>query len=189
MSLNIYQYYPCKELDWMLLGWMNRMQADGELEKTISVNNGTPSLFLQFFQNRRLFFTTDDFGNLTRACWLEQCMGSVFIGYYIHPDARRDQLNKVFFLYDILELIFSHGVPVVVGFIQERATTKETGKFIFLHERLGYKYRGFVPQFFDGKNCHIVAFTKEDWDVGNGWKTRWQSARGNSSIVHEAVAR
>lgn len=177
MALQIYQYYPCRELDWMLLNWMTRMERDEELNKTISVGNGTPSMFLQFFQNRRLYFTADDFGNLTRACWIEACMDSVFIGYYIHPDARRDEKNKVFFLYDILDEIFKLGVPVVVGFIQERPSTKETKQFVFLHERLGYTYRGFVPKFFNGEDCHIVAMTEDDWAKGNEWKRRWEQER------------
>jgi len=177
-EFEIYEYYACKELDWILLNWMSRMEADGELTKTLSVGNGTPTYMLQFFQNRRLFFTTDEFGNLTRACWIEPCMGSVFIGFYIHPNVRADQKGKVFFLYDMINAIFNQGVPVIAGFIQERPTSEETSKFIKLHERLGYRYRGFVPHFFDGRDCHIVAITKENWEQGTEWKRRWEKARG-----------
>lgn len=181
-ELAIYEYYPCPELDYMLLGWLQRMAADGELDKTISCGNGTPSEFLMFFRHRRLFFTVDEFNNLSRACWVESCMGSVFIGYYIHPNARTDQANKVYFLYDIIDAIFRHGdtVPVIVGFIQQRPTQHETEKFIQTHVRLGYTYRGYMPKFFDGKDCHIVAITREDWEgLNNEWKRRWATARGH----------
>lgn len=177
-ELSIYEYYPEPQLDWMLLGWLNRMGSDGELSKTLSLGNGAPSTFLQFFQQRRLFFTVDAFNNLTRACWIEPCMGSIFLSYYIHPDVRADQKEKVGFLFDMISAIFESGVPVVVGFIQERDNRDETDQFIELHKRLGYTYRGSVPHFFDGKDCHIVAITSEDWRTKpNEWKTRWQQWR------------
>ena len=180
-GLEIYEYFPCPEMDWMLLGWMNRMKSDGELSKTINCGDGTPSEFLAFFRPRRLFVTVDEFNNLTRACWIEMCMGSVFLGYYISPAARADHKNKVFFLYDIIGAVFSsaeHNVPVVAGFIQQRPTPEETNKFIALHVRLGYTYRGFIPKFFDGKDCHIVAMTREDWEgMDSEWKRSWMADR------------
>lgn len=184
--LEIYEYFPSREMDWILLGWLTRMQTDGELEKTLSVNQGTPSLFLQFFQHRRLFVTLDEFNNISRACWLEPCMGSVFLAYYIHPNFRSDQKEKVFFLYDIINQVFEYGANSIVGFIQQRPTSEETDKFIDLHVQLGYDYRGFLTRFFDGKDCHLVEMTAEKWRQGGRWKERWSIDR--QSGVHTPLA-
>lgn len=187
MMLEIYQYDTSPAADWMLLQWMERMRRDGELDHTLSCGNGTPSRFLAFFQSRRLFFTVDDFGNLTRACWIEPCMGSVFLSYYVSPDVRADQKEKVFFLFDIVNEIFNMGVPVIVGLIQERDDPKDTQRFVDLHERLGYSYAGVLDGFFDGKDCHLVQYKRSVWESwDNGWQKRWRADRGYPANAGES---
>jgi hypothetical protein len=170
----IYQYVPGKETDYLLLQWLENMRHSGELSKTISSNYQHPTAFLQFFQQPRLlYFKLDSLDNISHTVWLEPCMGSYFLGYWVHPAARGRLKEKVDMLYMVIDLVFQADVSTIAGFIQERPTPEETCTFIKIHERLGYTYRGFVPGFFEGKDCHIVAITPEGLK-DNGWWKRWR---------------
>jgi len=174
MNKTVYQYTPCKDHDYALLQWLERMRHDGELDKVIAQNSQAPSAFLQMFsQPRQLYFKLDEMGNIALAVWIEPCMGSAFLGYYAQPAYRKNR-EVVHFMFDMLDSIFNYGLPMVCGFVQERPTPKETAAFIKLHEKMGYTYRGFIPKFFDGTDCHIVALTAEDWkSMETPIKRRW----------------
>lgn len=177
MARQIYQYVPCAEMDWVLLQWLDRMRNDRELNKVFSQGAHAPSSFLAMMQApRQLFFQLDGLGNLKYACWLEPCMGNVFLGYYAQPAYRKNR-EGVHFLFDVFEYVFNAGVGTIAGFIQERKTPEETQAFIKLHEKMGYTYRGFIPLMFDGKDCHVVALTAEDWAKPNKMKERWKRER------------
>lgn len=178
MASETYRYIPCEEADWMLLQWLSRMKYDGELDKTLSKGTQSPSAFLAFFNPvlRQLFFQIDDFGNIKRACWVEMTMGSVFLSYYAAPGHRRHR-DTPFFIFDCFDMVFQAGIPVICGLIQERPTQKETMNFIRLHEKMGYEYCGWIPKFFDGCTCHLVALTKESWENLGGPKKHWEKAR------------
>ena len=178
MSDVIYQYTP-GEMDWLLLNWMTRMHHDGELEHTLSLGTHTPYAFLSFMAARQLFFKMTDLMNISYAAWFEPCMGNTFMGFYVSPDFRDQHEEKVFWLFDMINLAFTAGAKTVAGLIQERDTTHLTQKLVKLHIRLGYVYCGVVPHFFDGKNCHVVAYTAENWEAlrDYGWQTRWRKSR------------
>ena len=160
----IYQYQPSPEHDFLLLQWLNVLCASKEIDKTFTSVHQAPSRFLAFFTGRPLFFQVNEFGNIKRACWFEPCMGSAFWGMWIDEGARylEPKANIAFADYMINQALAT--VPVIVGLIQERASLVETAKFVALHQKAwGFKYRGTVPHFFEGKDCHIVALTAEDW--------------------------
>lgn len=163
MDNTVYRYSPSQQMDYILLQWLERMRHDGELSKVISSGNHAPSSFLSFMGPPRvLWFQLDSLGNLSYACWVEPVMGSVFLSYYAQPAFRRNR-EVLYFIYDIRDMLFKAGVPVICGLIQERETYDETKAFLKLHSNIGYTYRGALPNFFDGKDCHLVAITKEDW--------------------------
>lgn len=177
MDKNIYLYQPGVDMDYVLLHWLERMRHDGEIHKVVSKHNHTPSTFLALFgPPRQLFFKLDDLGNLALACWIEPCMGSVFLAYYAQP-AYRKHREVAHFIFDCFDMVFTAGIPSLCGLIQERPTPEETSAFIKLHEKLGYTYRGNLPKFFDGKDCHLVAMTQEDWATDNAMKRRWRAHR------------
>lgn len=173
-----YRYSP-GEMDWLLLHWMTRMKHDNELEHTLSRGAHTPLAFLEFMAQRQLFFRLSDLHNISYAAWFEPLMGNTFLGFYVSPDVRDKHEEKVYFLYDMLNLAFTAGARVVVGLIQERTTARATQKFIKLHIRLGYTYCGFVPHLFDNENCHIVAHTIENWEgqCDGRWQSKWRANR------------
>lgn len=187
MSDQIYQYIP-GEMDWLLLNWMQRMHHDGELDHTLSQGVHTPFAFLSFMAARRLFFRISELNNITYACWFEPCMGNTFMSYYVAPDTRDQHEEKVFFLFDMINMAFSAGAKSICGFIKERESPQVTQKFIKLHIRLGYIYAGMVPHFFDGENCHAVAYTIENWEAlqDGRWQRAWRQSR--QSIDAAAIA-
>lgn len=165
MNSEVYQYFSCKEMDYILLNWLERMRHDGELDKVISRNNQSPSTFLLMFQQpRQLFFKLDNLGNIAYAAWVEPCMGSVFFSFYTSLSHRRKR-EGLRFLCDMFRMVFDAGVPIICGFIQQRPTPKEMSNAIQMHKKLGYRYRGYLPHFFDGKTCHVVTLSKEDFEA------------------------
>lgn len=179
MSETIYQYTP-GEMDWLLLNWMQRMHHDGDLEHTLSKAVQTPLAFLSFMAARRLFFRLSELNNIIYAAWFEPCMGSAFMSFYVSPEVRDVHTEKVYWLFDMLNLAFSSGVPTICGFIKERETQAVTEKFIKTHLRLGYQYSGMVPHLFDGHDCHAVSYTVESWEAlkDGRWRKKWGAARG-----------
>ena len=175
----IYQYVP-GQMDWLLLNWMTRMEHDGELTYTLSAGVRTPLVFLNFMAARHLFFRLTELQNISYACWFEPCMGNTFMGFYTSPDIRDQHEEKVFFLFDMINLAFECGTQTICGLVQERDTPNVTSKFIKAHLRLGYTYAGMVPHFFDGKDCHVVAYTIEQWEGNQGgrWQNAWRRSRG-----------
>lgn len=154
------------------------MKTEGDLEHTLSLSVRSPSAFLNFFQTRPLIYCLDELLNITHAAWVEPCMGSVFLSYYVAPAARARQKEKCYFLYDVIDRVFQDGVNCVVGIIQERETPSMTDEFIKIHERLGYTYSGRLPYFFDGKTAHLVSMSRRDWEQNNGrFKIRWRRER------------
>ena len=173
----VYQYSPSPQMDYILLQWMERMRHDGELDKTISKANQSPYTFLAFFQQpRQLWFQLDELGNLSLACWIEPCMGSVFLSYYAQPAYRKNR-EVAHFIFDCFDMIFKAGIPVICGLIQQRPTEQEMEAFLKLHEKMGYIRSGKLPKFFDGKDCHIVCLTAENWSKPNKMKERWERNR------------
>ena len=189
MSNVVYQYAP-GEMDWLLLNWMSRMHHDGELEHTLSGGMQTPLRFLTFMKDRQLFFRLNELMNITYAAWFEPCMGNAFLGFYVSPDVRDQHEEKVYWLFDMINLAFSAGAKTIAGLIQERETPEVTQKFIKLHLRLGYVYCGMVPYFFDYKHCHVVAYTQENWEaLQNGrWQTAWRRSRATGDAAALAGA-
>ena len=186
MDRTVYQYYPSIQQDYILLQWLERMRHDGELDKIISKGNQSPSTFLNLMGNpRRLWFQLDSLGNLSYACWVEYAMGAMFLSYYAQPAYRKNR-EVAHFIFDVFESLFSNGIPVICGLIQERPTPEEMDAFLKLHEKMGYKRCGMLPYFFDGKNCHLVALTAEDWAKPNAMKARWQRARSKKAPMVEA---
>ena len=181
-SLGVYLYQTHQLLDLVMLQWLEQMRRDGDLEHTLSAGVRTPFQFLQFINNRILLYRVDTFSNVTHALWLEPCMGSVFLSYYVRPEARVDHKSELLFLYDCIDAVFAAGdVNTICGFIQHRQTDDETRRFIRLHERLGYTYSGRVEKFFDGRDCHVVAMTREAWEANDGrFKRAWRRARSAS---------
>ena len=178
MSDQVYIYQP-GEMDWLLLNWMSRMQHDGDLDHTLSQGLHNPFAFLSFMAARQLFFRLTDLNNISYACWFEPCMGNTFMSYYVSPEARDEHEEKVFFLFDMINLAFTSGAKTICGLIQERETPAQTQRFIKIHLRLGYTYAGMVPHFFDGKDCHVVAYTVENWEAQDGrWQRAWRRSRG-----------
>ena len=190
LAEGVYQYQPNERNDWILLNWLNRMNHDGELNHTLSEGVHNASAFLLFFRTRPLFVKVDDFENVTHAVWLEFSMGSVFLSFYVHPAHRRFQKRTLSFLLDIIDKLFEEGVNCIAGVIQERATPELTDKFIRQHERLGYHYSGCIPEFFDGKNAHIVSMTKAQWEQHNGrGKRQWRAEKQGRETGHRTAAR
>lgn len=178
LGADIFQYQPNEQNDWLLLDWLNRMRNDGDLDHTLSDGVHSASAFLLFFRTRPLFVKIDSLGNITHAVWLEFTMGSVFLSFYVHPGHRHYSKNTLFFLLDIIDKLFDEGVNCIAGVIQERATPEITDKFIRQHERLGYQYSGRLPDFFDGKDAHIVSMSASQWENFNGWsKKLWRQQR------------
>lgn len=182
----IYKYEP-GDMDWLLLNWMLAMKHDGELSHTLSQRVQTPATFLNFVSQRPLYYRLSELQTVTYVAWFEPIMGNAFMGFYIAPSARDQHEEKVFFLFDMLNMAFVSGVKVIVGLIQERATPFLTQKFIKLHMRLGYNYSGVVPCLFDGKDCHVVAYTATNWEAlqDGRWQSRW---RRNRELANAAAA-
>lgn len=107
-------------------------------------------------------------------------MGAAFVAYYVTPDVR-GRPEKFYFFYDMIELAFNNSVypaEAIAGMIQERDEHETTKKFIQLHIRMGYKYTGKLPKFFDGRDCYFVAMTAEEWEANNSTlKRRWLKSR------------
>lgn len=181
-NLGVHLYQSHAMLDYVMLQWLEQMRKDGDLEHTLSAGVRTPFQFLAFINNRILLYRMDTFSNVTHALWLEPCMGSVFLSYYVRPESRVDHKSELLFLYDCIEAIFATGdVNAICGFIQHRQTDEATRRFIRLHERLGYTYSGRVEKFFDGRDCHVVAMTREAWEGNDGrFKRAWRRARSAS---------
>lgn len=181
---DLYKYEP-GHMDWFLLNWMSRMQADGELNHTLSLGLHTPLAFLNFMAQRALYFRLDGFNNVTYAAWFEPIMGNCFMSFYVSPSVRNVQEEKVFFLFDMINMAFAAGVRTIVGLIQERDRPELTQKFIKLHLRLGYEYCGRVPYLFDNKHCYVVAYTIENWEAAQHgrWQSRWRRDRELASAT------
>lgn len=183
MDRQVYQYHPSQQMDYILLQWLERMRHDGELDKVISKGNQSPSTFLHLMGTPRvLWFQLDSLGNLAYACWCEYVMGSMFLNYYAQPAYRKNR-EVAHFIFDMFDMIFKAGIPVICGMIQERPTPEETEAFIKLHEKMGYQRCGMVPHFFDGKNCYFVALTAEEWAKPNKMKARWEKARASKKAA------
>ena len=165
--VDVIQYTPGRDMDYALLNWMERMINDQDIDKTLTSAQKTPSKFLEFFRVRPLFFQVDDLSNIKRACWFEPCMGSAFWGIWIHPGARTTEPKaNIQFADFMINEAFKSGIPTLVGLIKDRPTIAETAKFIMLHSKAwGFSYQGKVPKFFEGRDCHIVALTAEDWQA------------------------
>lgn len=162
--MQLYRYSPSDEMDYVLLNWRSVMLNEGDLDHTLSAGVRAPSQFLNFFGQRPLLFALDSFSNISHACWVEPCMGSVFLSYYVSRAARGRQKEKCFFLYDMFQRVFDEGANSIVGMIQERETPEQTQAVLDIHKRLGYTYAGRLPAFFDGKTAHLVSLTKRRWD-------------------------
>ena len=181
--MQVHRYVPSTEMDSILLVWRAVMVAEGEFAHTFSQTVEAPSAFLHFFDHRPLVFTIDEFGNIVHAAWIELCMGSVFLSYYVAKGARYQQKKKYQFLYDIIDQAFREGANSVVGVIQERDTPEATQSFIEIHRRLGYVYGGRLPKFFDGKTAHLVTITNTRWatleddEDGGKFKRSWLRER------------
>lgn len=181
MDRIVYQYMPSPAMDYILLQWLERMRHDGELDKIISKGNQAPSTFLHFMGSpRALWFQLDSLGNLAYACWIESVMGSIFLSYYAQPAYRKNR-EVAHFIFDMFDMIFKSGIPVICGLIQERPNEEEHEAFLRLHEKMGYQRAGMLPHFFDGKHCYLVALTAESWDKPNVMKARWQRARSKKA--------
>lgn len=115
-------------------------------------------------------------------------MGSVFLSYYAQPAYRKNR-EVAHFIFDCFDMVFKAGIPVICGLIQQRLTPEETNNFIRLHAKMGYQWRGRLPYFFDGKDCHMVALTKEDWEKPNlrlaKMQERWRKNRESKKAQQE----
>lgn len=175
--------------DYLLLGWLQRMQNDGEADKVIHPRTQAPGLFLSFFRppERHLFFKVNNYGNLSHACWFERIMDGVFVSYYVDPNFRGFDDEKYFMFFDLIDEAFALGMTTVCGLIQERPTPKETRKFLRVHRAMGYRHSGTLPLVFNGKDCHLVSMTKDEWDeLDSVLKRRWKQAvaqRGHRRMI------
>lgn len=183
MARQVYQYIPSQQMDYILLQWLERMRHDGELDKIISKGNQAPASFLGLMGNpRSLWFQLDSLGNIAYACWIEYAMGSIFLSYYAQPAFRKNR-EVAHFIFDMFEMIFGAGIPVICGLIQERPDEDENEAFLRLHEKMGYQRCGMLPHFFDGKNCYLVALTAESWAKPNKMKMRWERDRASKKAA------
>ena len=187
MDKSVYRYVPGTDVDYVLLNWFNRMVHDGELTHTLSSAVRAPGQFLQFFLQRPLLYKIDSLYNITHAAWMEPCMGSVFLSYYVAPGSRGMNKEKGFFLYDVIDAVFVDGANTVCGIVKERATRADTKRIIEVHEFLGYTYSGRVKHFFDGADAHLVAITKDEWAALNSaYKRAWARNRQRGETVRQS---
>lgn len=174
----IVQYQAGRDMDFAVLAMQETMRASWDIDYLLPPELHTPSGMLTYFQNWPLFVQFLD-NQIVHAGWFIPFMGAVVMNFWVHPDYRRRR-DVGYFLFELLQGAFDHGVNAIIGWIQEREDADTTRRFIRLHEKFGYEYSGLMKQCFEGQDCHVVVLTPEGFDKlsNSRLKHQWAKTRG-----------
>lgn len=136
----------------LLLAWFFELRKTGDLDKVAHTSLHTITSFLNFFaKDVKLGIATDRNG-IWFAAWLQPYMDASIAGIWIREDKRHtpSALKAVYHFYNTA---FEY-VSVIVG-ISKQPHLKR------IHEKLGYRYAGEIPQVWGGKPIQSYYLTKE----------------------------
>lgn|SRR6185503_12288953 len=158
-------YRPGLDGDFALLHFYARLVADGDLDKLLGSSVHPLAAFMKHFTDPQaiVFYLADDKGWWT-AAWLFPMAGGGAYGLWLREDKRAAGSRKAMnFIMETLAVGLTR-YPVLVNATHQEDVVAKT-------ERLGYTYVGKIPFLFDGKDCHLLRMTGEQfWPRFERWK-------------------
>ncbi len=156
----LHPYRPESFYDWLLIDLWAKMQANGDLQKTMLGGSQSLLAFCRVLATPETCLAYDQEGPYF-AAWCEPVMAGVALGFWVREDKRKSRICLKL-AHQLLTQLFTCYPTIVV-------ITKDPDVSQF-HAHFGFTYAGEIPHVYDGETAYMSFLTRETYQAKYGEK-------------------